>query len=354
LSCETQTVPRFGRCRAGAALVVALLLVGCGSGGPAVAPRVGPTDAAPLTRDTRSGGPPGGVIFRSPAFAVHSTVADSNFNERLTQVLEGALAHYRQLVPAARTDPLPMDAFVFSDRRQWAEFTVRRTGQDAAIYLQINRGGYTVRDFFVAYYIGDSGTFAVAAHEGWHQFCARHFRDRLPPFLEEGIATTFENITWTASGLPRWDLVRNVTRAQRLRESLDAGSLWTLESLVSMHAGDVVGQSTERIEAFYAQSWAFARFLIDGDAGRHRPALQRMMADCVAGTLFNPGGRPRRVDGSFNPSSVGPMLEHYLGERLADLEPAYRAYLQRIAETDGARPAASAIGSRVRVAGPSR
>ena len=74
-----------------------------------------------------------------------------------------------------------MACYLFQTRDEWAAFTRTRTGADAAIYLQINRGGYTVRDWYVAYFIGDLGTYSVAAHEGFHQYVARHFRSRLPP-----------------------------------------------------------------------------------------------------------------------------------------------------------------------------
>ena len=40
----------------------------------------------------------------------------------------------------------------------------------------------------VLYNIGTRDTFAIAAHEGWHQFSGRHFKYRLPSWLDEGVA----------------------------------------------------------------------------------------------------------------------------------------------------------------------
>jgi len=307
--------------------LAALLVVGCASS-QSTSGATGPNESVQLT-EQRWGS--SGTVLKTAHFTLYTTMNDPDFNQRLAQVMEGALTQYRRLAPTAKIDPRPMDCYIFANRRQWAEFTRQRTGNDAAIYLQINRGGYTVGDFFVAYYIGESGTLAVAAHEGWHQFVARHFKDRLPPFLEEGIATTFENISWD-SNLPRWNMLRNVSRSQKLRDAIEKNSLWSLPQLVSMHAGDVVGEPAEKIEAFYAQNWAFARFLTDGAGGRYRAALNRMLADAVAGTLAHSIGAPNRIDGSFNPRAVRPMLEHYLGTTLEEVDSAYQAYIRELAK----------------------
>ena len=129
----------------------------------------------------------------TPHYVVYATVTNDDFLESIGQLMEGALAEYRRLAPDVLESDQPMECYLFATRPQWAKFTREKTGEDAAVYLQINRGGYTVRDWFVAYFLGDVGTFCVAAHEGFHQYAARHFKARIPPFLEEGIACLFED-----------------------------------------------------------------------------------------------------------------------------------------------------------------
>jgi len=78
------------------------------------------------------------------------------------------------------------NAFVCKPQ-QWGEVYRKHKGEDATVYLQINRGGYTVGDWFVAYFLG-----------GYRQYPSRPPRDfistgaapseRIPPFLEEGLA----------------------------------------------------------------------------------------------------------------------------------------------------------------------
>ena len=225
----------------------------------------------------------------------------------------------------------PLQCYLFKDRPEWAVFTKSRTGSAANIYLQIGRGGYTVGDWYVAYFVGDVGTYSVAAHEGWHQFVARHFKTRPPPFLEEGLACLFEEVQWRGRRLPSWDLAQNNGRRNGLRDALENHTMIPLDRLVTMHAGMVVDRPHEEVEGFYAQNWAFARFLWDAEDGRYRPALQKLLADAAAGELFSDGGVKASDDAAWQPKNVKPMLEHYLGMPLADVEAAYLKYAKKTA-----------------------
>ena len=273
----------------------------------------------------------------TPHYLIYTTVEDPEIVASVGQLMEGALSQYRRLVPSVPVTDRPMECFLFQSRHQWAAFTKGKTGADAAIYLQINRGGYTVGDWYVAYFIGDVGTLSVAAHEGFHQYVARHFESRLPPFLEEGLACMFEEVRWgegrRASGgpLPRWNFARNGSRVHGLRNAVEGARLFSLPELASMHAGQVVDQSPERIEAFYAQSWAFAKFLWDAEGGRHRPALRRILTDAANGNLY-PGDNSRKHDGGlWDPESARPLLEHYLGSSLETIDGAFQRYAKRLA-----------------------
>jgi hypothetical protein len=314
-----------------------LLLIGAGGCATSGAGDAGPAAAARVRVERWSfDGQPGRRVV-TPHYVIYTTVLDGDLISTVGQVMEGALSQYRRLAPEVPVTDQPMECYLFQSRNQWATFTRGKTGADAAVYLQINRGGYTVGDWYVAYFIGDVGTLSVAAHEGWHQYVARHFESRLPPFLEEGLACMFEEVRWAdgkgngAGPLPRWNFSRNRSRLLGLRNAVDAGRLIPLAKLAGMHAGQVVDQPGEQIEAFYAQSWAFAKFLWDGEGGRHRPALRRILTDAAAGALF-PGNNSRRTDnGMWDPESAKPLLEHYLGTTLDSLDAAFARYARRLA-----------------------
>jgi hypothetical protein len=311
------------RCSSGHVVLALILCAGCASRSPE--PRAS-VDFEPWSGESDQRA----RLVRTDHYVIHTTIDDEQLLATLAQVMEGALTQYQQFTPGVRLSARPMECFVFATRPQWARFTAEKTGDDATVYLKINKGGYTIRDWYVAYFIGDVGTYAVAAHEGWHQYVARHFKSRLPPFLEEGIASMFETITWSG-GQPRWTLSVNPVRATRLRRAIERGDLWPLESLITMHAGDVVNLPGERIETFYAQNWAFAQFLWEAEDQRYRAAFQRMLGDLAAGAA-SPGTGSRNASALlWNPASARPMLEHYLGMPLDHIERAYLAYVARIA-----------------------
>jgi hypothetical protein len=306
-----------------------LLLCGCNSEGISqhwIGPKTLSAVSDPVLDNTSHM-----TVLHTQHYTIFTTITDRpDLLTRIAQLMEGGFVAYHTLAPDVTPTDHPMLCFLFANNVQWRDFTRANTGQDALTYLKITRGGYTIHDWYVAYYIGDITTYSVAAHEGWHQFVNRHFKGRLPPFLEEGLACMFENVEWNGD-LPRWNLSMNPARTLSLRRAMDAGQLFTLDQLITMHAGDVVGQSNIRIEAFYAQSWAFARYLWEGDNNKYRPALQKLFDDTAAGTVADPTGSLRRSYLRWNPAGVRPMLEHYLGEDLSVTAKGFEAFEKKVA-----------------------
>jgi len=272
-------------------------------------------------------------ILVTQHYRIHTTIQDEEVLAALPQLLEGAMHRYKEMTPGLAVSDKPLDCFVFRTRTEWEAYTRKYTGPDATVYLQIVAGGYAYSDKFVAYYIGRSETFSVTAHEGWHQYCGRNFKGRLPPFLEEGIACMFEQVNWYKS-LPRWNTAVNPHRVDSLKKAIDTNALWPLEKLISTHAGDIVGERMDKISAFYAQSWAFARFLWEGENGKYRPAMQKWLTETAQGTVYDPSHSHIRAGLPWNRRAVKPMIEHYVGTDLKTLETEYLAYIKRIARED--------------------
>jgi hypothetical protein len=312
-------------------LLLPLLLIGCSSSAQS-GKWTGPTAAAKVSVEQWSFGDRPGQILKTQHYLIHTTISDEEVLHKLPQMLEGAYQQYQMFVSAPMRGSGPMRCYIFARRSEWAEFTRQHTGADAAIYLQITRGGYTIGDWFVSYYVGDTATFSVTAHEGWHQYVSRHFKGRLPPFLEEGTACMFESVRFPGD-LPRWDLSINPNRTLGLRSSIDRRALWPLNKLVAMHAGDVVQLPGDKIESFYAQNWAFARFLWEYNNGQYRPAFKKMLADVASGNPYDPSGTMHRSSNQWSPSGVRPMLEHYLGKNLDLIEVEFQQFMHDIAYT---------------------
>jgi hypothetical protein len=98
-----------------------------------------------------------------------------------------------------------------------------------------------------------------------------------------------------------------------------------------MHAGEVVEENGEKVDAFYAQAWVFAKFLFESESGRFRPNLQRWLSETAYGTVFDPTHTHNKAGGPWNRAGVKPMLEHYLNMDFATIDKLYQAYLRKVA-----------------------
>jgi hypothetical protein len=296
----------------------------------------GPTAPAITHSEPWSYGTDEGVLIHTDHYNIYTTIGDSDIRRRLGDVMEGALLEYQRVAPGVPLTNRPMDCYFFRNREEWVDYTRRKTGVEAYIYLQIGRGGYTKGDWYAGYYLGSpAATLSVAAHEGWHQFASRHFKGRLPPFLEEGIATMFEDISWTTdTDLPQWNLSHNRSRLQSLRAAVEGNYLYALPDLSQKHAGNVVAESGNRVEAYYGECWAFATFLWSADNNKYRPMLRRMISDIADGTAYDPTGVHRDKQSGWNPAGVKPLLEHYLGMNLDAVDAEYQKYIRKVAFDD--------------------
>lgn len=320
----------FGRLFSTVALNVGILVSGCSAAPEGLGEWHGPDQLAVAKTHEWAFNEEKARLIESNHYRIYTTIKEDEVLDLLPQVMEGALEMYRTIAPDVKVSDRQLDCFIFRWRSEWDEYTQKYTGSDAKIYRQIRSGGYTVHDRYVAYYIGRVGTFSVAAHEGWHQFAGRHFKGRLPPFFEEGLSCMFETISWK-DRLPRFNLSINPQRAQTLRKAIESKDILSLERLCSMHAGDIVGEPNERIDAFYAQCWAFARFLWEAENNKYRPAMQKWITETAAGTVKDPSRSHTRSVAPWNRRAVKPMLEHYLGMPMKDIDKAYQAYLKKIA-----------------------
>ncbi len=205
--------------------------------------------------------------------------------------MEASLYRYRTLFKeAGQADMLPepplrMDTFVMESRREWEHLTRRLTGHRADTYLRIQRGGYSYNSTAALFDIGIHDTLAIAGHEGWHQYTQRTFDERLPTWLEEAIGAYMEGYRWNDDE-PEFLPWRNTERFDQLRRAAARGQLMTLDELVSSTPKDLLDRQGRRQSTtltYYAQLWALAHFLMEGESGRYREGLTKMVNDAAAG-----------------------------------------------------------------------
>jgi hypothetical protein len=314
-------------------LFIFIALAGCATNPPCPPSWLGPTSAAPLSTAPWKFEDTTAECLITPHYRIYTTVHDQILVDQIGQLMEGALPQYAALGGGIKPGQKPMVCYLFANRPQWANQTRESAGENAKLYLQVNRGGYTYNDVYVAFFLGEAGTYSVTAHEGFHQYAARNLTDRVLPFLEEGIACMFEQVKWE-DGLPRWDLRVNVGRLNQLREAVQFGQLWSLSDLIAMHAGMIVNQPPGRVAAFYAECWAFAEWMWEGDGGTHRPALQQMLADSAKGQLWGNGFSQDARGPKWDPKTMQPILEHYLKMPLSEIQRSFDVYVKLRCEED--------------------
>ncbi len=228
-----------------------------------------------------------GVVLRTAHYRIFTTESSSVLRDRVADFLERALAHYR--TAAVDEQPLPpprlaLDTYLMDDRSQWASLTRRLLRDQADTALAIGRGGYATRGIGAYFDIGLYDTLAVAAHEGWHQYTQRAFRQPLPIYLEEGLATFMEGHRWT-DGVVELSPWANVERYDTLRDAFAKGRLLGVGELVGLSPQDLIAGEQVSLLSYYAQCWALVHFLEHGDAGVHRSGLVRLLRDAAEGRL---------------------------------------------------------------------
>lgn len=268
---------------------------------------------------------------------IHSTLRDPVIRERMQIFLPTALDHYRSAILPLPEPNGPIDVFLFGSRSEWMAYTRERLPEEAAMYENIGRGGYTIEGDAVLYDIGRWDTFTIAAHEGWHAYSQRVFRHALPMWLEEGIACYMEGVrAGVDGGPPTFVPWRNFERYGELREVVSRGGLVPLADFVQGTPQDYLRDGRRTLLAYYAQAWALVHFLNEGEGGRYRKGLERLIADAVEGRISstiwesNKAGtrnERRRAIGA----QVGPaVMREYFDEDIARISVEYEAFVRAI------------------------
>jgi len=224
-----------------------------------------------------------GITITTAHYNIHTTMLEPLTLQRVPGFMESAYRAYQQQLPVPIETQNKFTVYLFGSRGQWERFTKKFAGKNADVYLKIQKGAYYLNGACVTYNIGRAKTFSVLAHEGWHQFNSRHFAYRLPSWLDEGLATQFENSNYK-NGFYYFDPSRNGSRLGSLRRTLEENKAITIEKLLTLNPGEVVAHADlSAVMGFYAQSYALVRFLKEDDYGRNLMKFQKMLLDARTG-----------------------------------------------------------------------
>ncbi|MCH2139009.1 MAG: DUF1570 domain-containing protein [Phycisphaerales bacterium] len=264
----------------------AVALCGCGSSG---VNRPSPSAVDPGWTDTGAWEFLGhkGRRIATDHFEIRTTVDDPRIIDALPALLEASFQDVQMLSPGLEPPKSPFITYLLADKRQWRN-AVRIVVPSMVEQLhQLGRGGFTVRSVSVLYDIDPPGrcrdTLALAAHEAWHQVTQRVFKDPLPEWLEEGLATRMEGLDISATGVrPNPD--NNPERHRRLRWMVYTKRLQSLRDFLRDDPYAALERDREALLDYYAQAWALATFLLEADPAT-RAGVGHLLADARHGRM---------------------------------------------------------------------
>lgn len=277
-----------------------------------------------------------GLLITTAHYEIRTTLKDPLMLERIPGFVEAAYLGYQSQLPSPIPTQSKFSVYLFADRAQWEDFTKAFTGELAPMYMKIKAGAYYLNGSCVAYNIGMSRTFGVIGHEGWHQFNSRHFRYRLPSWLDEGIATLFE--TYRAeNGSFKFEPDKNLNRLGALKLTIAKGKGMTIEQLISLNPGEVIIEDDDAVMAFYARSYALVRFLREDNYGRRLGKYHQMLLGGANGTWpIEESARTVAADRNiplnvfWNKYVAAKLFEIYIAPDMAAIQKEYTAFCNKI------------------------
>jgi len=354
------------------ALLIALLVTvpavcigGCATG-DRVSARTNPAGSAVVESSTEPRGEVGGAVTASLAvlrepwdfhgapglilttdnYRIHTTGDEAWMHEYAAAFCEQALIHYRTAFTALPAPTRRLDVFLFAQREEWQTRTREVMKEHADLYLNLGRGGYSTRGTAVLYDIGFNDTFAILAHEGWHQYTQTTFKHALPTWLEEGIATWMEGRRQTPGDEVAFDAWQNRQRFETLGRALWRNRLIPLKDLVDRSPQQFLEDDDGGLLTYYAQVWALTHFVMTGEGGRYRAGMERALRDAADGVLVGnvmsaladahipPGQRRRMAQSAYGPG----VIFAYFNASFAEFAEQYVAFIEEIVRDRQYRP----------------
>jgi hypothetical protein len=278
-----------------------------------------------------------GLKIATEHYEIFTTFLDPLILCQIPGFMESAYRGYSGQLPEPVETATRFRIYLFAERQQWDDFTNIFAGRQAPVYRKIKAGAYYQKGACVAYNIGRERTFSVLGHEGWHQFNKRHFKFRLPSWLDEGIAMLFEVSRYEA-GLFYFEPGRNLYRLGALHKTLAKNKMIPLKKLTAMNPGEVLTtEESEAVTAFYSQVYTLVRFLREEAYGKRLANYHQLLQDGLRGNwpLSEPyktiaADRNIPLTVRWN-RTVGPKLfEHYIDDDFDRIEQEYMRFCRKI------------------------
>ncbi len=281
-----------------------------------------------------------GQLITTPNYLIYTTISSERILDRLPLFYESALEHYTTALAKLPKPDQPLKTYLFQTRGQWQAKTQEMLPDQAKMFEGLGRGGFTTRSTSVLYYIDRGGsshdTFAIAAHEGWHQYTQQTFKHQLPIWLEEGIATYMEGYRTGQDGVAEFMPAANFERRMALRDAMRKNRMIPMTDLLTRSPQSFLTSSKDSLLTYYAQVWALTRFLAEGENGRYADSLAAVLSEAADGKMVSRvmtstanGALRRRTSGAAGPA----VVQEYFNPDLTEFEAQYLAFVDQLVQS---------------------
>ena len=276
-----------------------------------------------------------GQRIRTRHWDIRTTMRSQRFRQILPAFYEMALDQYQKAFDADLPPPdRSLETYLFADRRQWKNKTRMILPDKASSFEGLGRGGFTTNGIAVLYDIDGYGwhrdTLALGSHEGWHQYVQTTFKDQLPAWLDEGIATTMEGFSWRRGIRFRPEFNRE--RWSRLCDCIREDRILPLDRLLSAHPENFLNGKKQTLLDYYAQIWALTRYLESGNDGIYKDKVGNILLLAASGDLYRQLLRSEQLSDAHRKmieedGDTGmPILQVFIEPNIASMEANFHQY----------------------------
>ena len=280
-----------------------------------------------------------GVKISTRHYEVYATLMDRFLLSMIPAFLESAYNVYSNQIPEPVGNSTKFPIYLFANRTQWEQFTGAFAGNQAEIFYKIKAGAYYHNGACVVYDIGMTRTLSALGHEGWHQFSSRHFKYRLPSWLDEGVAMLFETYS-NNNGTITFEPYKNEYRISALKKTLSSNKMIPLNELTAINPGQVLASDqAEAVSAFYSQSYALVRFLREYNHGIRHGIYNQLLTDGFLGRwpldevskeIATDRNLPRTI--LWNHIVGTQLFLQYINDDFEEIEQEYKAFCRQITQ----------------------
>jgi hypothetical protein len=213
-----------------------------------------------------------------------------------------------------------LNTFVFAERAAYEGYLDAIGLSSHKVATGLADGG-TATALICGEGLDEDGLRGVVLHELTHLASFAVNRSVTPSWYSEGLAELYgarESFTWNGA-----ELELGLALPPGRMASLRSGELMPLEEFLASDALTLLRQSPEAGNRFYAQSWAFVRFLRQGAVPEVRETFADWERYCRGASLGAVVGDPR----STHSAPAAELFEQMMAEQLPMLEESFQAYV---------------------------